>query len=79
MAAALYFGKKESGPPFEYVIFASAGGVREFLERNRLPEKARAICIGSLTAAEYARLTGREAVIAGECSVEGIRRALHGL
>ena len=79
MASALYFGKKESGPPFEYVIFASAGGVREFLERNRLPEKARAICIGSLTAAEYARLTGREAVIAGECSVEGIRRALHGL
>ena len=79
MAAALYFGKKESGPPFEYVIFASAGGVREFLERNRLPEKARAICIGSLTAAEYAGLTGREAVIAGECSVEGIRSALHGL
>ena len=79
MAAALYFGKKESGPPFEYVIFASAGGVREFLERNMLPEKARAICIGSLTAAEYARLTGREAVIAGECSVEGIRRALNGL
>ena len=25
------------------------------------------------------KVTGREAVIAGECSVEGIRRALHGL
>ena len=36
----------------------------------------RAFCIGALTAAEFARLTGREAVIAGECSAEGIRRSL---
>ena len=76
IAGELYFDRKEAEPSFDRIIFASAGGVRCFLERNTLNENVRAFCIGALTAAEFARLTGREAVIAGECSAEGIRRSL---
>ena len=72
----LYFGSDESEPSFDTIIFASAGGVRSFVQEHRLHEKVRVFCIGAFTAAEFERLTGREAVIAGECSVEGIRRAL---
>ena len=75
-AGELSFDRKEGEPSFDRIIFASAGGVRCFLERNTLNENVRAFCIGALTAAEFARLTGREAVIAGECSAEGIRRSL---
>ena len=75
-AGTLYFDNEVSELPFDAVVFASAGGVRLFLEKHKLHEKVRAFCIGALTAAEFERLTGREAVIAGECSVEGIRRSL---
>ena len=75
-AGELSFDRKEGEPSFDRIIFASAGGVRCFLERNTLNGNVRAFCIGALTAAEFARLTGREAVIAGECSAEGIRRSL---
>ena len=75
-AGELYFDREESETSFDRIIFASAGGVRGFLEKHKLREKVRAFCIGTLTAAEFERLTGREAVIAGECSVEGIRRSL---
>ena len=75
-AEKLFSDREEGEPAFDRIIFASAGGVRCFLERNTLNENVRAFCIGALTAAEFARLTGREAVIAGECSAEGIRRSL---
>ena len=75
-AGELYFDSDEPEAPFDGIIFASAGGVRSFLQRHNLNEKVRAFCIGALTAAEFERITGREAVIAGECSVEGIRCSL---
>ena len=78
-AGELYFDSDEPEAPFDGIIFASAGGVRSFLQRHNLHEKVRAFCIGALTAAEFERLTGREAVIAGECSVEGIRSSLRNL
>ena len=78
-AGELYFDSDEPEAPFDGIIFASAGGVRSFLQRHNLNEKVRAFCIGALTAAEFERLTGREAVIAGECSVEGIRSSLRKL
>ena len=60
----------------DYIVFASAGGVRAFLEANAYPENAVPVCIGELTAAELRRITGRRAVTAAECSVEGILSAL---
>ena len=75
-AGELYFDSDGPEPPFDGVVFASAGGARSFLQKHKLHEKVRAFCIGALTAAEFERLTGREAVIAGECSVEGIRCSL---
>ena len=75
-AEKLFSDREEGEPAFDRIIFASAGGVRCFLERNVLHEKVRAFCIGALTAEEFERLTGRKAVIAGECSAEGIRRSL---
>lgn len=75
-AGELYFDSDEPEALFDGIIFASAGGARSFLQKHKLHEKVRAFCIGALTAAEFERLTGREAVIAGECSVEGIRCSL---
>lgn len=63
----------EAKGPYDFVIFASAGGVRRFLENNALPEGARPVCIGELTAGELERLTGEKAAVAPKCSVEGIR------
>ena len=62
--------------PCDLIVFASAGGVRSFLENNGLPESVQPFCIGALTAAELERLTGRKAVVARECSVEGIRKCV---
>ena len=71
-------GISEPGPSAkeircDVIVFASAGGVRRFLENNRIPEGARPVCIGGLTASELERLTGRRAAAAQRCSAEGIR------
>ena len=60
----------------DYIVFASAGGARAFLGANAYPENAVPVCIGELTAAELKRITGRSAVIAAECSAEGILSAI---
>ena len=61
---------------YDYIVFGSAGGVRAFLEKNALPPNAQPVCIGPVTAAELARLTGKEADTAEEYSVEGIRQII---
>ena len=57
----------------DLIIFGSAGGVRAFLENNKLGSM-QPLCIGALTAAELERLTGKKAVTPDSCSVEGIRQ-----
>lgn len=57
---------------YEYVIFASAGGVRCYLERNPYPAGAVPVCIGGITAEELEKRTGIKALVAPECSAEGI-------
>ncbi|MBQ8052263.1 MAG: uroporphyrinogen-III C-methyltransferase [Lachnospiraceae bacterium] len=75
-ASELSFGGKTENMSCDVIIFASAGGVRLFLEKNKLPSKARPVCIGPLTAAQFERMTGKKAVVASECSVEGIRQCV---
>lgn len=75
-AGRLNFDREETDPPFDVIIFASAGGVRGFLERNKLHEKIQAFCIGVLTAEQFEQMTGRKAIAAAECSVEGIRQCI---
>ncbi len=60
----------------DYVVFASAGGVRAFLRENPYPGDAAPVCIGELTARELKKRTSRKALIAPECSVKGIVSAL---
>ena len=63
----------------DYVLFASAGGVRAFLEKNVLPERMVPVCIGTKTGEELEMQAGRRGVIARECTAEGIRRAIREL
>ncbi len=69
-------GSSERRASCDLVIFASAGGARGYLENNELSQDAEVVCIGSLTAAEFERLTGRKAKVANSCSVEGIRQCV---
>ena len=69
-------GSGSAGSSCDLCILASAGGVRSYLEKNRIPETAKAVCIGALTAAELERLTGIKPVVARQCSVEGIRQCV---
>lgn len=66
-------GTSEAVRRCDLIVFASAGGVRRFLENNPIPEGARPVCIGGLTASELERLTGYKAAAAKRSSVEGIR------
>ena len=59
-----------------FVLFGSAGGVRAFLKEHALPEKAVPVCIGRTTKAELEALTGKRALLAKECTAEGIRETL---
>ena len=72
----LSFDRKAAVPACDFIIFGSAGGVRVYLENNRIDDKAQPLCIGALTAAELERLTGKKAVIPVTCSVEGIRQCV---
>ena len=69
-------GAGDPAERYDYIVFGSAGGVRAFLEKNALPPNAQPVCIGPMTAAELARLTGKEADTAEEYSVEGIRQII---
>ena len=69
-------GAGDPAERYDYIVFGSAGGVRAFLEKNALPPNAQPVCIGPVTAAELARLTGKEADTAEEYSVEGIRQII---
>ena len=69
-------GAGDPAERYDYIVFGSAGGVRTFLEKNALPPNAQPVCIGPVTAAELARLTGKEADTAEEYSVEGIRQII---
>lgn len=64
------------GRPFDYIVFASAGGVRAFFSANRIPEGAIPVCIGEITAMELKRLTGDSGLVAAECSARGIVNAI---
>ena len=61
---------------YEYIVFASAGGVRSFWAGNALPQGAVPVCIGESTARELERLGGLTGVTAEECSVDGILHAI---
>lgn len=60
----------------DYIVFASAGGVRLFLENQPIPEGAVPVCIGERTAAELSRRSGIRPLIAEECTVQGIRSSI---
>ena len=64
---------------FDYVLFASAGGVQAFLEEYTLPESVTPVCIGGKTGEELEIRAGRKGVIAKECTAEGIRRTIREL
>lgn len=67
-------GSRPAPHAADLIIFGSAGGVRAYLEKNRLDDEVQPLCIGPLAAAELERLTGKKAVTPVACSVEGIRQ-----
>lgn len=60
----------------DYLVFASAEGVRSFLHAQPLPENTRIICIGEQTAQELRRHTERTIHTAKEHSADGILELL---
>ncbi len=60
----------------DYIVFASAGGVRLFLENHAIPEGTVPVCIGERTAKELMKRTGLRPLTAKECTAEGIRSAI---
>jgi len=61
----------------DYLVFASAGGVRQFLQvYGAIPEQAVCVCIGEVTAAALKQSCPRPFRTAPEISVEGILAAI---
>ena len=67
------FTQAEAPEPLDYLIFASAGGVKSyFKDHAALPEGVTAVCIGPVSAEELARQTGAPFLTAPEISAGGI-------
>lgn len=61
----------------DYLVFASAGGVKAWWEAFGEPESTvRCVCIGEITAAALRRLSSRDFVLARSISAEGIVGAI---
>ena len=64
-------------PAMDYLTFASAGGVRLFLEQyGAIPENVRCVCIGDVTARALPPFLAMDCLIAQEASVSGIVDAI---
>lgn len=61
----------------DYLVFASAGGVRQFIQAHKaVPEQAVCVCIGEVTAAALREVYHRPFRIAPEISAGGILAAI---
>lgn len=64
-------------PLADYLTFASAGGVRQFIQTyGAFPERAVCVCIGDVTADALKQIYHRPFLVAPEISVEGILTAI---
>lgn len=71
------FTRTEPQEPLDYLIFASAGGVKAYFKgRAALPEGVTAVCIGPVSAEELARRTDAPFLTAPDISAEGILRCV---
>ena len=59
-------------PQTEYIVFASAAGVRNYFDKNELSEKTVPVCIGPSTEKEFRRHSARKVLTAGKHTAEGI-------
>ena len=60
----------------DYIVFASAAGVRNYFAQNELPEKTVPVCIGPSTEKEFRRHSTEEVLTAGTHTAEGIAELL---
>lgn len=61
----------------DYIVFGSAGGVDAFFQQvYELPAKVRLVAIGSYTAEEILKYTGKPVITAKEFTAEGIAKAI---
>lgn len=68
---------REKAGEMDFITFASGSGVRNFLEGGgRLPEGARAACIGQATA-DVLRGYGYDAIVAKEATAESLVAAIY--
>ncbi len=73
------FSQAEAEEPLDYLIFASAGGVKAYFKNHSaLPEGTVAVCIGPVSAEELAHQTDAPFLTAPEISAEGIIRCVCG-
>ena len=56
----------------DYIVFASAAGVRNYFAENDLPDCTVPVCIGPSTEKEFRRHSTREVLTAGTHTAEGI-------
>lgn len=57
----------------DYLTFASAGGVRQFFQKyKRIPDNITCVCIGPVTAKEFARYDPRPCLIAEQAEVSSL-------
>ena len=56
----------------DYIVFASAAGVRNYFAVRELPEKTVPVCIGPSTEKEFRRHNTKEVLTAGTYTAEGI-------
>ena len=67
----------EDRSPVDYLVFASAGGVRAYWEACGEPDAAiRCVCIGDVTAKALKAQSSRSFLTAPEISAEGIIQAI---
>ncbi len=61
----------------DYLTFASAGGVRQFFQKyKRIPDNVICVCIGPVTAKEFARYDPRSCLIAEQAEVSSLVQAI---
>ncbi len=64
-------------PETDYLTFSSGSGAELFFELyGAVPDRARCVCIGAVTAAELEKYTDKEYLLAPEISAEGIIQAV---
>lgn len=69
-------GKPDGRPAYDYIVFASAAGVRAYFGSRVLPFGAAVVCIGPSTAEEFEKYSCMPYLMPDEHTVEGVARVI---